>query len=163
MGTNFSPRVPEASLSWGRECLWAALTSGGSLAPMSPLGSLWETCFPAGGHGSMSPSLLRLLGSLFFSQGSWEHLRQVSLGPTLFPGKGAISETPEKGCFWPSPHLSHGGVSALQHFGMRLGISELSFLLGALGYLSFPRAGPLEPFLPWVGAVSGRWEGLCWL
>lgn len=61
------------------------------------------------------------------------------------------------------PHLSHGGVSALQHFGMRLGISELSFLLGALGYLSLPRAAPLEPFLPSVGAVSGRWEGLCWL
>lgn len=45
---------------------------------------------------------------------------------------------------------------------MRLGSSKLSFLLGALGYLYLLRAQPLEPFLPWTGAVSWCWVGLCW-
>lgn len=57
------------------------------------------------------------LGSLFASQGSWEYLRQVSLGPPLFPGKLSpklpgrdVSGPPS-----PAPHLSGGSVPALQH------------------------------------------------
>lgn len=56
-----------------------------------------------------------------------------------------------KGCFWPSLYLSSGGVSDLQHFGMRLGSSELSFLLKALGYLS--------PEDPASGAISSLGVG----
>lgn len=56
-----------------------------------------------------------------------------------------------KGCFWPSLHLSSGGVSDLQHFGMRLGSSELSFLLEALGNLS--------PGDPASGAISSLGVG----
>lgn len=57
----FSPRVPEACLTSPGEGLWAFLTSGGSLDPISPLGSLWGTCIPAGDHGSMSPLLPQAL------------------------------------------------------------------------------------------------------
>lgn len=66
-----------------------------------------------------------------------------------------------KGCPGP-PCTSALGVSDLQHFGERLDSSELSFLLGGLGDLSSEGPLPLEPFLPWVGAVSWWWEGSCW-
>lgn len=49
----------------------------------------------------------------------------------------------------------------MQHLGMRLGSSELSFLLGALGYL-FSSEGPASgAIFPLVGAASWCWEGLC--
>lgn len=40
MGTYFSPRVPEVCLTTQGRVSGASLTSGGSLAPISSLGSL---------------------------------------------------------------------------------------------------------------------------
>lgn len=91
-GTYFSPWVPEC-ISYPRgKVSGASLTSGGSLAPISPLGCLWGDMYSRWGpweHVSPYPGSL---GSLFSSQDSWEDLRHVSLGPHPFPGKGVISE-----------------------------------------------------------------------
>lgn len=117
MGTYFSPGVPEVYLTSRGRVSGASLTSGGSLVPISPLGSLWGDCIPAGDHGSMGPPYPGSLGSLFSSQDSWESLRHASLGPSLFPGKGVISEAClGRGVPGP-PSFSALGVSDLQHFG----------------------------------------------
>lgn len=96
------------------------------------------------------------LGSLFSSQDSWEYLRHVSLGPPLFPGKGVISEA-RPGRDVPGPPCTSAlGVSDLQHFGARLDNSELSFLLGGLGYLSLLRGPcPWSHFFPGWGLSPG--------
>lgn len=91
MGTYFRGSLKRVSHPRGRVS-GASLTSGGSLGPISPFGSLWRDMYSLRGpweHVSPYPGSL---GSLFSSQGSWEYLRHVSLGPSLFPGKGAISE-----------------------------------------------------------------------
>lgn len=104
----------------------------------------------------MSPRYPGSLGSLFSSQGSWEYLRHVSLGPSLFPGKGVISEACLGRGIPGPPCISALGVSDLQHFGKRRDSSELSFLLEGLGYLSLLRAPCLwSHFFPGWGLSPG--------
>lgn len=103
----------------------------------------------------MSPPYPGSLGSLFSSQGSWESLRHVSLGPSLFPGKRVISEACLGRDVPGPPCISALGVSDLQHFGKRPDSSELSFLLGALGYLSLLRT----PLPAASGAISSPGGG----
>lgn len=79
----------------------ASLTSGGELFLGIPnLGAPYSLCLPLGVSGDMvshrgpwehvSLPNPGSLGSLFASQGSWEYLRQVSLGQALFPGKSCL-------------------------------------------------------------------------
>lgn len=69
MGTFFSPGVPEVYLTPRGRVSGASLTSGGSLAPISPLGSLW--------------------GNMYSRWGPWERvspLPRLSGEPVFFPG-----------------------------------------------------------------------------
>lgn len=107
----------------------------------------------------MSPPYPGSLGSLFSSQGSWEYLRHVSLGPSLFPGKGAISEACLGRDVSGPPCISSLGMSlTCSTFGMRQDSSELSFLLEALGYLSSedPAPGAISSLDVGYLLVSGR-------
>lgn len=78
--------------------------------------------------------------------GPWEHVSPIPRLPgelVFLPGflgilkacqsSQGMGRSPKhawEGYFWPSLHLCSGGVSDLQHFGKRLGSSELSVLLG---------------------------------
>lgn len=114
--------------------------------------SLWGPWEP------VSP-LPRLSGEPVFLPGFLGVHKACQSRASLFPGKGAIAEAClGRGASGPS--RTSGGVSDLQHLGMRLGSSELSFLLGALGYL-FSSEGPASGAItPLVGAASWCWEGL---
>lgn len=115
MGTCFSPRVPEACLtSWGRRSLGIPHLWG---LPRPSL-SHWS---PPGDHGSMSlPSTQALWGACFPPRVPGGP-KASQFGAISSQGRGLSLKRVWEGMLPPSPN-SPMGVSALQHFGMRLGI-----------------------------------------
>lgn len=143
------PRVPEE----------ASLTSGGELFLGIPnLGAPYSLCLPLGVSGDMV-SHRGATGTRLLS------LPRLSGEPVCLPGFLGVPKTSQS---WAGSlsrqeqslklpgrevsdlHLSDGSVCPAA-LGMRLSISELSFLLGALGYHSLQSAAPWSHFFPGWG------------
>lgn len=88
MGTYFSPGVPEVYLTSRGRVSGASLTSGGSLVPISPLGSLWGDMHSRWGpreHGSPLP---RLSGEPVFLPGFLGVLKACQSWAISLPREG---------------------------------------------------------------------------
>lgn len=91
------PRVPaEASLTSGGELFLGIRNLGASCSLCLPLGVSGDMVSHRGPWEHVSLPYAGSLGSLFASQGSWEYLRQVSLGLS-FQAR-AVSDAPWKRC-----------------------------------------------------------------
>lgn len=88
MGTYFSPRVPEVCLTPGGRVSEASLTSGGSLAPISSLGSLWGDMYSRWGPWEHVSSLPRLSGEPVFLPGFLGVLKACQSRAISLPREG---------------------------------------------------------------------------
>lgn len=101
--------LKRVSHPWGRVS-GASLTSGGSLGPISPFGSLWRDMYSLWGPWEHVSPLPRLSGEPVFLPGFLGVLKACQSWAISLPREGGyLCSMSGKGCFRPSLYLSSGG------------------------------------------------------